>query len=46
MRQLTASLLNIDQARLSVGVLERLARLADRDWAVQLVLVDNGSRPD
>jgi GT2 family glycosyltransferase len=46
MRQLTASLLNIDQAQLSLGVLQQLARLAAREWAVQLVLVDNGSRPE
>jgi GT2 family glycosyltransferase len=45
-RELTVSLLNIDQAALTVQVLEPLAALADDGWRVRLILVDNGSRAD
>jgi GT2 family glycosyltransferase len=46
MRYLTASLLNINEAQLTINVLEKLACLSGEDWAVQLVLVDNGSGDD
>ena len=46
MSHITASLLNLDQAALTIDVLDKLAGLADKNWQVQLVLVDNGSRPD
>jgi len=46
MRHLTASLLNINEAQLTINVLEKLARLPSEGWAVQLILVDNGSRND
>jgi len=46
MRNLTASLLNINQARMTIDVLEKLARLSAEDWAVQMILVDNGSDAD
>ncbi|MGH7856045.1 MAG: glycosyltransferase [Candidatus Binatia bacterium] len=46
MRGLTASVLNIDQAALTIHVLERLESLSSAGWSVQLVLVDNGSRPE
>ena len=46
MYSVTASLLNINEAALTIGVLGKLAGLPDKDWQVQLVLVDNGSRPD
>lgn len=46
MRNLTASVLNINEAGLTINVLERLTCLAPQDWAVQVILVDNGSRPD
>ena len=42
-RNLTASLLNINQAQLTIAVLTKLAQLAAQDWVVQLILVDNGS---
>jgi GT2 family glycosyltransferase len=45
-RELTVSLLNIDQAALTVGVLEPLAALSSKEWALHVVLVDNGSRTD
>ena len=45
MRNLTASLLNMNRADLTINVLEKLARLSEA-WVVQLVLVDNGSRTD
>jgi len=46
MRQLTVSLLNINQAQLTMDVLDKLGRLAAHDWAIQLVLVDNNSRDE
>jgi len=46
MYQLTASLLNINEAALTVHVLDRLAGLSDQDWQIQLILVDNGSRAE
>jgi GT2 family glycosyltransferase len=46
MRYLTASLLNINEAQLTINVLKKLARLSAEDWAVQLIFVDNGSRDD
>jgi GT2 family glycosyltransferase len=46
MRKLTASLLNINQAQLTINVLDKLARLSAEDWTVQLILVDNCSHPD
>jgi GT2 family glycosyltransferase len=45
-RDLTVSLLNINQAGLTIDVLDRLANLSADDWAVQLIVVDNGSRDD
>jgi len=45
-RQLTASVLNIDQAVLTIDVLEKLAALSLQGWQVQLILVDNGSQTD
>ncbi len=46
MHELTASLLNINEAALTIDVLGKLAGLSDRGWKVQLILVDNGSRAD
>jgi GT2 family glycosyltransferase len=46
MRSLTASLLNINQARLTIDVLDKLGHLLAENWAIQLILVDNGSHPD
>jgi GT2 family glycosyltransferase len=46
MYHLTASLLNINEAALTIDVLDKLAGLPDKNWQIQLVLVDNGSRPD
>ena len=46
MHNLTASLLNINQAELTIKVLDKLARLSADGWAVQLILVDNGSADD
>lgn len=46
MYQLTASLLNINEAALTINVLDKLARLSDQDWQVQLILVDNASQAD
>ncbi len=46
MRYLTASLLNINEAQLTINVLEKLAYLSREDWAIQLIVVDNGSRDD
>ena len=46
MYELTASLLNINEAALTMDVLGKLATLSDRGWQVQLILVDNGSRSD
>jgi GT2 family glycosyltransferase len=44
MRNLTVSLLNINEAQLTINVLNKLARLSAEEWVVQLILVDNGSR--
>lgn len=46
MRHLTASLLNINEAQLTINVLDKLARLRDKNWAIQLILVDNGSQDE
>jgi len=46
MRQLTVSLLNINEAALTLDILEKLANLRQLGWQLQLVLVDNGSRPE
>ena len=46
MRYLTASLLNINEAALTINVLEKLGRLSKEEWVVQLILVDNGSCDD
>jgi GT2 family glycosyltransferase len=46
MRYLTASLLNINETQMTINVLEKLACLSGEDWAVQLIVVDNGSRDD
>jgi len=46
MRHLTASLLNINLAQLTMDVLDKLACLSRPAWAIQLILVDNGSQPD
>jgi len=46
MYKLTASLLNINEAALTMDVLGKLAGLSDQGWQVQLIMVDNGSRAD
>ncbi len=46
MRRLTAGLLNINEAQLTIDVMDRLASLPGETWAVQLILVDNGSSED
>ncbi len=46
MRHITAGILNIDQPELTINVMEKLANLSEAEWAVQLILVDNGSQPD
>ena len=46
MRSLTVSLLNINEAQLTINALEKLACLSGEGWAVQLIVVDNGSRDD
>jgi GT2 family glycosyltransferase len=46
MRSLTVSLLNINEAQLTINLLDQLAHLSGQDWAVQLIWVDNGSRDD
>ena len=43
MRNLTVSLLNINEAQLTINVLNKLDRLPAEEWVVQLILVDNGS---
>ncbi|MBN1219957.1 MAG: glycosyltransferase [Anaerolineae bacterium] len=43
MRELTVSLLNINQAQLTIDVLNKLAWLPAETWSVQLILLDNGS---
>jgi GT2 family glycosyltransferase len=45
-RNLTASLLNINEARLTLDILDKLAELSALGWSVQLILVDNGSGDD
>ena len=45
-KHLTASVLNIDQAALTIDVIEKLAVLSTESWVIQLVLVDNGSAAD
>jgi O-antigen biosynthesis protein len=45
-RQLTVSLLNINEADLTTDVLNKLAALSNEGWSVQLILVDNGSQTD
>jgi GT2 family glycosyltransferase len=46
MRSLTVSLINVDEAELTIGLLEQLACLSAEEWAIQLIWVDNGSRDD
>jgi GT2 family glycosyltransferase len=46
MNHLTASLLNINEAALTIDVLDKLAGMSDLNWQIQLILVDNGSRAD
>ena len=46
MRNLTVSLLNINEAELTIDVLDKLTYLSAEDWNVQLILLDNGSRDD
>lgn len=46
MRNLTVSLLNLNQAQLTIDVLDKLARLPVGDWTVQIIVTDNGSRHD
>jgi len=43
MRNLTASVLNINEAQLTIDVLDKLARLSAKDWAVQLIVVASPS---
>jgi GT2 family glycosyltransferase len=45
-QELTVSLLNLDQAALTIQVLEPLAALSGEDWRIRLILVDNGSRAE
>ena len=44
-KHVTVSLLNIDEAVMTIDVLEKLAALSSEDWQLQLILVDNGSQP-
>jgi GT2 family glycosyltransferase len=44
--EITVSLLNIDQAAMTINVLDSLAALSAENWQIQLILVDNGSRTD
>lgn len=44
MPHITVSLLNINEASLTIDILDRLATLSDCDWQVQLIFVDNGSQ--
>ena len=46
MHHLTVSLLNINEPDLTVDVLDKLAGYSDQGWEIQLILVDNGSKPD
>jgi len=45
-RHIAVGVLNINQPELTIGVLEALAQLPDDRWAVELVVVDNGSDPE
>lgn len=45
-RKLTVSLLNINEAQLTLDILDKLAGLSKQDWQVQLILLDNGSEAD
>jgi GT2 family glycosyltransferase len=45
-KQVTVSLLNIDQAAITIDVLDKLAALSAANWEIQLILVDNGSQAD
>jgi len=44
-KQVTVSLLNIDEAAMTIDVLDKLAALSSERWQIQLILVDNGSQP-
>src|SRR2546425_1328203 len=44
-KQITVSLLNIDEAAMTIEVLDKLAALSSEGWQLQLILVDNGSQP-
>jgi len=46
MRYLTACLLNLNEALLTIDVLNKLASLSSEEWSIQLILVDNGSNSD
>lgn len=46
MRPLSVSLLNINQAKLTIDILEKLANFSGAGWQMQLILVDNGSEAD
>jgi GT2 family glycosyltransferase len=46
MRRLTVSLLNINEPDLTIDILNKLAVLAQQDWQMQLILVDNASESD
>ena len=39
-------MLNIDQAALTIDVIDKLAALSAESWLIQLILVDNGSEAD
>lgn len=43
MRPVTIGVINLDQAELTIAMLERLAELPSDLWSVQLILIDNGS---
>ena len=43
MRHMTVGVLNLNQAHLTIDILQNLARLSPQDWRVQMILVDNGS---
>ncbi len=44
-RQVSISLLNVDEAAMTIDVLDKLASLSSEGWQLQLILVDNGSQP-
>jgi GT2 family glycosyltransferase len=46
MNHLTVSLLNINEAVMTMDVLDKLGGLSGKDWQIQVILVDNGSRND